>query len=111
MLKSIFDYVVEREPFLRFDQSKEVKLHCAMCGFQNTHLENIQPHWKGKDNRLSVYLNFSCESGCDFTLEFLQHKGDTLIETRGTHYEEKRANESEESKTEWPLYVGNQTPQ
>ena len=61
------------------DQDME-QIVCPRCQDTYTHLERIRPHRDGKDARLSVVLEFSCESGCKFGFNFLQHKGCTLLD-------------------------------
>lgn len=60
--------------------NKEMQLKCPICGFEQTHLLRVEEHNDCNDGRKCVRLYFYCESLCSFSINFKQHKGDTIIE-------------------------------
>lgn len=61
-------------------------MFCPICGFEYTHLTGIK-RYKEKDGRLCVRLNFICEEGHKFHIDFHQHEGLTLINDEIYNYE------------------------
>lgn len=66
--------------FKRTDYSgdDERQLHCPICDFEYTHLENVVTE-KDKEGRLATTLYFSCESGHKFSYYIHNHKGYTMV--------------------------------
>ena len=84
-------------------------LVCPKCGYQDTHIDDVQVHaasgegvtvsatgeddgsnlyirpvasapkW-GNHRRHAITLIGTCEAGCSFSYQFVQHKGSTYIE-------------------------------
>lgn len=62
------------------DWSNFVNLDCSACGWDMTHLLKVEKSHRGEDRRLAVTLLFGCEEcGALTTVEFINHKGQTVV--------------------------------
>lgn len=59
---------------------KESLLTCPECGYDYTHLINVE-EYKEKDGRKCIKLYFICEEGHKFIIDFQQHEGMTFLTT------------------------------
>jgi hypothetical protein len=56
----------------QYCSNNETILHCPVCGFDYVHLVSTETR---QDERLSIVLNFECESGHKFSSYLNNHKG------------------------------------
>lgn len=66
-----------------FTEDDTGALLCPICGHNFTHLEGVSSDLGGTGKRLNGYLEFSCEKGCEFTIDITQHKGKTWFAHSG----------------------------
>ena len=62
-----------------YDGDSDILL-CPECGDVDTHLDSVRPYYED-DGRLCIKLNFYCECGHKFSIDFEQHEGITYLET------------------------------
>lgn len=63
------------------DNNNEQHLICPECGCEQTHLVEVEQYRTkaSYEKRLCVKLHFKCENLCEFSHDFYNHKGDTII--------------------------------